>query len=782
MKTEKIFLARLRAKRIGTSQLRTIYATSRSGYESEFFSDGVTTTRFFGVLRDIGGLGQLMGEVVGTNRTGSISIDITRGTFTDERSPQKRISDFLDQYTFVHQDIWIYAAEYGIRDLSLLGDRELEFRGEMVRCSINPIDQTMTIEVAQRDMPEVQPHYTFPVDSSIVVQDIYQDLYPICFGDASIQINAQDYATLYDAPFAGSNGQDALSYLRYASNLYNADPDLSFTYDIDPVSIWRKNNLGRWREVELASSGAVVEGNGDYDGTIAGSQPYDFLPASAITSTNKHLIGGIAVFFFQEMLGPNISGKPTFRVNLYQKNVASENLLFEILSSGEIICEEYGPIGGSPVRLAELYFALDKLIHLNQDEIFYQESIVDDRLAVSATSAWYALIHPTETNDALFYRTFRTSREREVIAIGGTEKYSVGYLPFFRDPSGLGPSVATEGCMTIFAGIEGFDSVNTASSPLVVETRTELGDLKLRPENLKIIPGGLKTNSTALTGTSGQAITRADHIVKMLWATMYGSTTDLDTSKFSPGDYAPEMQGHSEGTETCVEIMFEILRESCGKLVPKRVGGAALWMSGIIQEPVAYFTEATCRLKSVNYVGSDAIVNTVTLRYGRSAIVDHVDEEAYKKTLKKTNLQSFGIYGRRLARNVVDELPYIEDDSVAERFANYITKYYGFERIEVTLEVPYWAADNRKIEIYDIIYLSHIDLPSEFGSAPENQEKIVTTDGVDVGDEFNHYDVWRRAKACQLRIIGREPRISIGGESFIEFLCEVVRDESGNKI
>jgi hypothetical protein len=700
-----------------------------------------------GILREISGFGQSMGEVVADDKFGSIVLDVTRGT-TDF---DKRFYDIFEKETILNQSVIIYSVEKQRDQPELLSTWEIEFSGIVTGIAIDPISSLMTLSLKSREISYESPNYLLTLgEFADLRSDGIGRYLPLVFNQADVLCS-----------YAEDNGgvTPGGDKFKYASELVFGGTNIFRHGSI--LNFYSKNFDGVFVEVFSASAKTTIYLGRDIDGSA-----YVFPASNAISkgawdlgwSASEQRIYVQGFVYFKDKWSNTPQG--SISVELWEK----------------------GPNGG-PIRLvascrkdkegADFSWANDLKDQIVK--VSFEKPIVLDHGNGYFMSAEQ---NSQDGSDTLYLcGTSGTSRST-------WQRDDSVWSPYINDFDGGGPNP--------YYGLRA----------LVLEKETGAGDYTslavyqddLNPStdlvsvvplnNLEIIvkSQGLKDDASGtISGTAGKVLTSAYEIVRLLYYCSNGCSFDgLDTSTFNPQSYAPEVAGATEGRQDYRNIILEILENSASKLVPRRGSDSlALWCYGVMQETACVFTESDCRLISFEISALDQIVNRVRVAFDKSAVpLQYETDEAqgnYRQTFEAESNISISLYGLKDLSNDFIKLNYVKDEATAERWAQYKLAQYSKERTIVVFEVPFWKDNYRSVDLMDIVELSHTANPSYFGSAPPYQEPALTEDGENIGDDYMIGDLWRRAKRFKLRILGRTPLYSINdAEARIQFKALVL--------
>lgn len=702
-------------------------------------ASGYKDTRVHGVLLEINGLGQSMGEVIADDKYGSLQLDVTRGSFGFDT----RIYDLMELETFLHQSVAIWSVEVqeGVQGIS--SEWDLEFSGEVSHIGISTNGKTMTLDLKSPEISYKSPNYLLSSAEFPALRSDGQGKYlPLIFNQAEVP-------ALYAVDNGGIGPTGDLFI--YARNL------IDFPHR-NVLNYYAKNFDGNFVEVFSAASktttylGRDLDGNeyvmptgrakGDGAWTLSWSPSQQRIYVHAFTYfkdkwSGTAPAGSISVEIWET--GPN--GGPVRMVASCRKDKAGADFSWANDLKNQIVKVSFE----KPIVLDNpygYYFAVDQSSQDGSNTLLLSGTLSTGR------SMW-------EKNDNTWSPYINT--------VDGSPNN-----PYY----GLKALVlASEFSNPSFARIQVFQDDLNPATDLVYPV--DLGNLEIVVKS-----EGITDDSAGnMTGTPDKLLQSAYDVIRALYyLSQDGSLAGLDSTIFSAKDYAPIIAGATEGQQEYRNIILEILENCAMKLVPRRgTNSLALWAYGVRQNIITSINESDCVLEGFEVSGLDSIVNQVKVVFDKTAIPSRYSDQAsrasnYRQSLERNHALSAAIYGVRSLSADFNQLNYVKDAAVADRWCDYKFSQYAKERTIATFSVPFWKNDYRKIELMDIIDFSHIDNPSYFGSASSAQEPRLTTDGINHGDDYMMGDLWRRAKRYPMRILSRIPSFSFkANEARIQF-------------
>jgi hypothetical protein len=817
-KSQKLFIAKLiLKKKIDPTITKTFWIGTRHFLENELYSGSPLV---YPILKEIpSGLGFDIGEVLPADRSGSITVDVTRNSL----GHAMRLYDYLEEYTFIKQPIEIYSFSKKPDEIGSSSDLETEFKGLMENCSIKPDSNTMTIPVASDD---------FSTKNLLkkITSDHFPDAGQNLGKDLSFPIGSEVNAFAYKVTqttnpafvYATAPGAQSLS-----SDMYSAG---------DILGYYAKNKAGNYVEVEFPDelpSNPIAETsvaeNALYGGLVyrGGSssdvEQYEFvsqlrgfdsaLPNVFITHVSLRLAytaGGSGAAFLESNQGylkvrlydddDTIVSKYNYVEYKAPKNVLGEGVL-------ELWNEYANFISGS-------YFWVK--IPLTKPVLVSDWTSLKLGLSLESTKEACLTIpinfaYADESERVITYVNLKKSSSFPTAPFNtwaiGTPQFFIGGSDwgstYGNNFAGLTATPAVklyamcnqDGAITTRGSISNAELVYSPVNPPSDENGFSFFRLQLSDspsyavipdlsgiDNLIVKTEGIKENAAELiTGNSGDIIERADHVAKLLYFLARNYSLDgFEDSKFSPADYARALNGAFQKNISIRNALAQILFESSSKLLPNRNGDFSLWCYGVTQEPIATLYEYDFNLESIQIEGADALINSVEVSYREDITSTGIRE---LQTGKNTNFESTYIYTNEISKQLyglrnaaAQDLLLVSDDTTAAFWAQYLVSQYALERFVVTGSVPFWKNNYREIQLYDIVEFSHIDAPSIFGTMPADKEPSISTDGEDLGTDLNIGFLFRRAKRYKMRVIGVAPKYSANGESSIVLKLKVLNN------
>ena len=772
MKTEKFFIAKIAFKARRVNDVDTeIYIGTRSFSAGALYTD---SPAIYGVLVGISGLGQRMGETLPDDRYGSLEINITRGSIGSD----KNLSDFLDKYSVADQPVILYVFEKkaDIEGFNPSADSfKTEFSGFSSDVIIDVQSNIMVLNVKSENLSTETPLFEvleseFP---NTLEGNIGRKL-PLVFGTGETQ-------AILKEQLAGAS--DDTEFL-----ITTKVPLTNFVEG--PIG----NDFHFAKEGETYIEINLPDGSGAFpvfapddplgaDFSLADPRAQSFIGKTS-SLEDSYLISKLAAWLIYAIQGSSQDSNATFNKEIYKENVDSEQLESTPIRTARNSTEGELPTTGNPAYSGgtyrdETYFGTP--LPLDSSRYYAAVKISDSEKPSDYT--WRAHSGDGTTSDGYYKLEDPADGANDWVRESSSvnQLYAILYA---CARSSLGASVSDEYYeLTIHSatknGFSGPPRIYKVGSDDIVLAGEQLYCI-LDNIDMIIVSEGL-IDSAGYTGTAGTLL-RADNIIKFLMALsnhFRGLSIPVDsedlvnTTDFSVSTYCGNMSGVWQ-SGSIRNTIVAILDNSASRLAPKRDGSWRMWSHGINDPITMILSESDCILRDIKINGSDDIVNKISIQYDKKEV-----QGVYAQTLLSSDLESIEFYGTKRLSEDVQTLDYIRDPEQAAKWTDYKLQRFAWERMIITLEIPYWKNSYRLAELLDKIAISHPNLPSEYGGRNADLERPMTTDGEDLGVDFNLGDLWRKAKALPMRIVGRNPEFSIN-EADSKLVLELEVLENGS--
>jgi hypothetical protein len=761
MKTEKFFLAKLNFK----SKNPTYFSDLEVWVSSRTFDAGYLYTNspyVYGILEAIDGLGQSMGEVLPDDRYGSLVLNSDRGSY----KAKGRIYDLLDKYSIINQDVTIYSFQKKDSQIGNSSDLEVEFIGVASRAFANTQEAKMTIEVRSENISNVE-----------LLARVNNDIFPNAItGAIGRQLPVFFGNTDFISPGLFTEVTPTTAKLVFTSTVGN-----DYKYLNTELKIFFKDDAQNNREVTstagvttsdsfFVNDGGTSFGFGVLDGGLS-RIGLRILSQNKIVTAIRIYAGRMGttwnlgldsefIIILYEMLRGNKVGRELTRGTRNKVDFSTQ-----IKQSGSGWNEVLIPLE-TPIPMIDsrgYFFAIDQSrdnainngsISLGSFSIKFYDFVV---LRANDDSSILTLIY--EPNDPDQLPTFDNINYWKTV-VGSVEIETYG-VEFDMNSSA-----------NVFSDNIGFQEINF-SQLLIPDLNQELLPNFADLTPLISCKGLRDINGVVVSANS--IISNASDVVRFLAAlsliennkSIPSNLNDLvDITSFSVASKCGNISGIWQ-SGSIRSVLAEILDNSSSRLAPKRSGGFRMWTYGADDSPVKIINESDCMLESLSVTGEDEIVNRLSIVYDLREVNGN-----YLKSKNKQDLASINFYGTKDLSSDNQELNFVKEDSQAERWLDYKLARFSKERLQITVTIPYWKDMYRQIELLDKIIISHVALPSHYGSGTADEERPITTDGDSLGADYNLGDLWRRAKSLPLRVIGRNPIFSEGSEPMIQLKLE----------
>lgn len=765
-KTEKHFIVKLKFRKKSDHSTWEIYASDKS-FKKDYLYDN--SPEIFGILHSMSGFGQSMGEVVSKNLSGSITLKATRGT----TSFNKRIYDLLDDYILVNQSIVGYSFEKNRRVKGDIADLKVEFVGKVANYSIDSGSQTFTIEINPNDISTEIVNKRYSDLENITTESLGSGEYrevilgannnfaPIIFGE-NLDIILEPLAKTL-VPNANNIPFSKITYYGIASIL------ASFQYQLDPSSYTVKNNFGELVSIPSPYAGSnvtsLLKGSDLFPTYIscyhAGHEDVLFVPLQK-ASTQNTIFHGLSL----RCLGVNstavpIEGELRLKIVKATRDLTGLLVFTDVPNTSTVInkLNYEAEAQGSAEYFLEWYFT--KPFIFKDEDNFY---IRIEETGITTAAQIRFKLHANGLKSKPIYK-YQQGAIDSKIQLYGIWTPSLGT----SSPSSclktimLSEDISNNKFLTLRA------SNALTSTPLNVKFFEDYESFLIEPLIYRT-KGLLDDPSGTITGTPAQLIDSVFNIIKTLFYLQNGeSLTGWDTSRFPDAEEkSVKVGGVSYSPITFRNLILEIAEAGSSAVIKNRDGTISFWTYLCSQTPRAIITERDCILSSIESLGIEGITNKFELSYlkkEKNYSISNTTPKYFDGYKNKENLDSQEIYGIITPEAVFQENNWINNDEAAERYCKYKIEQQSFERFRISISVPFWKANYRELELWDLVNFNHFDMPSKSGTLPPNQTKAVL-DGVD----FAMGDVLRYAKNYVCRIVERKPvYYTSSNEPYINF-------------
>lgn len=672
----------------------------------------------FSGLISLFGLGDEVGEVLPSRRSGSIFLNSSRGTL----GANKRIIDLLQDYTLINGMCVLKTFEKQVGILGSSGDVETEFSGRIINISFDKSSQLLTLDVESE-----------PLQKQILQRQITTTRFPDCpesnigvyvpliFGTANVK------AYQVEEPTQGLNGID----YAYATTV-------STTYPTGGVSVFYARDYdGNYVPIQkLASTSTVVLGN-DFDGSeTAGAYTGNEIKSAIILDLTGETEGYICTqgFIGLATLG-TISAGGRMLVELYDDSGDDDGRPGKVIAKQTV---NFVDIPGSQTTNNEFKgnFSFDRPVVLGPGRTYY---LSYERVNESGTERVFPAVHPTNNENLYFYQ--------EGASLAGSPP-SWGVSNVDQRYGGVYATQITDNAS---------DTRNVAFFELRQAAAYAGSPNPALDLDFVVDVNGLKDSSSGtLTGTNNKALSTAVDVARFI---INRGNDNLDDSTFTPDtiletNYPRNIDGASSRRQVSTTILAEVFKDSACRLVSRRNGDLALWSYGYQSTTQSTFTESNSEIISISWGDLRTIVNHVNLQYEKKVTSLEIEtlqqgrSKNYAKTIEWSNTlagndeetnqveidawtdESYQNYGDRVLDDSFESCDWL----VEEASAKFLAKYYLTTRnqppVFIELEVPYWAENFRTLELLDLVNLIHVDFFSPYGTEPIGRAKPFYYSGV----------------------------------------------------
>lgn len=725
---------------------------SVSNYEENELYSG-QNYKCYGLLRQISGLGSSAESEIPTDRTGTITLDNTRGSV----GHNLRFSDWLDKEEIVAQPITVYYLRLDADDKGGAPDTSLqtEFVGKILPWEIDPQDNTITLSVVTKYLDISYPQHQISLDNATLAtsRSIGQYL-PIIFGSAIVPSYLTDYGDLYST----------FSYATYAVNSYS----MTSSNHIDEV--WTKDADGDWCEVIGAASTSTKVFNKDLDGNQAASasvltQIQQYYPDNPLcvqidhSASTTYIITSGFMYFYDDG-----SSSPDGQFNFYLIQGDANGKPFTTLAEGYRDKADYS--WDQDDDQVKIEFVFNKPVVLHPDKTYF---LGWSQSNVTASS----VNNPVEDNtqNMTYWVNIQGGWKQVLPATGVYNDCYYALLAYQFDDQPTDPR-------TFRVLQQSYASLTEPSAndmSFIIKTSAGINDDSLG----------------TTTGISYGDIVSAASCIKALISNTTVDIATFDCLNITNTVYPRRIDGASRGRMSIVDMVRNICKASASKLVARRNGNLAVWCYGHAQAASLIISEKDCILKSIKSDAVETVVNKAQFTYAETAIPLNAEDI---QTGQPRNFESvidwdhttgapqaawstdsYNIYGERPFSATYAQFPWLRDDTSAEFLAKYAMTVRRQPRKTVELEVPFLGKGYDSTELMDLVTLIDIDMPNEYGTSAEGVTPYPVEDGV-VSTNVNEGDIWHEAKAYTCRIVSRKVNFKIDSPDAptIDFKLEVL--------
>lgn len=726
----------------------------------------INTGTYYGILKDITGIGSRMGEVLPQSQTGIITIDCSHSSFGFER----RFCDLFERYSPIDQQVIVYGAITDSADDDPTGDWDQLFKAKIRDYTIYPDRGTCDLNIdsavlQKRDVTQVIDITEFPdAPSSSIGKNI-----PLVFGDLVevVPIQIDDSATSPDWAYGTNFGGQ---FVNYGVDQYYA-----------------KDFSGRYVEVQNPASTSTKMFGTTPATPTDGGQPIspDYEIAQLFNATD----GGIITTCTFEWY--NVSGAAHSSEEIIITIYAANGDKFDV--SGQEAALP-GTVLGSARFIPSASGAGSKSSQASFNQPVILETGEDYYFGITRRSST-----PSDTSIDFSRNTVYTS-------VNSYRRWFASTLGGSTAPTAWAITALTLGnfLLELFGvrfldipGSAGIDSSGLSHSYFTASQRSA-ASLQYNPDLSRLdllvaVDGICDDVSGSITGNPSSIMITPKSILQLLdyrwdgaaWvegaidATLYSDTHD-QISNVS-GQYVRNCEGKTEGLTSWESLVNEICKNSAVRigLVNSTTSDKFLGIYGWgVNHAATYtITDEDCELLSIEQRGTESIVNHVRMYYDnrvRNSDLSKITAEGnfsqYAATLDWYNgandtadllaEESATVYGDRLNKEF--GFKFVQSSGSAEVIANYFLSTFAKPHwyVEFTTELFKY----KDIELLDVVELLHPAIPAFFGTSPNARYPEYNGTAVDIVS--GHY--WKRARRVRVQIEARQldlrfPKIRFAG-------------------
>lgn len=714
--------AELDLKNKSTANVLTIVITNRKLLGQVFIT-------YFPILKNLGGFGARMGELLPLPISGQITLDNSPGSLETER----RFIDLLERFAIVEQPVRIYVANVPDADPDPATDWVLVYAGTIIswetRDNGNDIVLTTSTNTFERRTLLRQIDRSEAIFSNAPQSSVGAYL-PVVFGTkrqvkafrietASSVLDQKStakfaYASTFSNKFVNQGVQtyfarDFFGNYVEVESVSNEDTAFETRSSVNALS-FATNSLTELAQLEDFGSGRVLVG---IEIRARGT-------SNATWEANEG-VWGVRIYQdsgSRKSLGPLIAES--------SRTKRQDEALFRSSSSDWVMFQFNRPIvtqQGKSYWLS-VFQTYDSPTGDEGDAI---------RIGMGATLSSPVIPELRKKISRDNYR-FRFGNEALAFRAYGVK--------FTDSPSPSAPYI-NDGAV----GVSYITATMTATRGDEVYADT-IYDTKEVINNLDLIVAinGIRDDSLGtITGTASTLLDKPHWVIQCLSYNPSGTTWvpgPIDASRFSSrnaaifGGTAPYRRlvgGSFVNRVTVDQAIAEVCRNTACRIA--FFNGAskqlAVWAWGQQSAAVALITETDTVSFDIEQRNNEASMTRIEINYDR-ALVDSTTEqpsqdrpnELYLSRLDfspHVNVEAAAlsslenVYGKTPARTT--DFPFIADLSTAINVGRFYLETLSEPAIYVTVEVPFYKYSN--VELMDVINIHHTLLPAFFGSAPE---------------------------------------------------------------
>lgn len=787
MDIEYIYLVKLELKRKKEPFAPTTFWCSNKSYTNDELYP--SSPHVFSGLQELSGFAQKMGEVLPVASSGGIILSNNRGTLASD----KRWSDLLHYYAFYWQSVEVYLFTRPFDAQGDSSDLLLQFKGRINDTKISNSSNLFELGVTSDELSRAKPHYV--IDSSTNPNAPEGSLgvpLPVVFGEnvqvPAIRINDAHstaefaYATnidqfenktfrrLFVKDGRRGTSKDEYIPINTADN-FNIPFDFSL-FNWDAISVSVRDSLD-WQNFKEVATGELQISTNPTPSFYLGGSGLSWGGTAYLHDSNSGTREGYLIVRLYEGIAGNViaPAEQIDEVRIPMTDFVSMgiNIGFPTSDKGVLHKADFQWSRLHVIR-AGLYYWLS--YGLNSPESYSTQNMQPVLIGASAQGTNRQRGAGTDPNsdwENLTLPSLPGSTRLAVEAKGCF--YSANLTGLSLNNKGLGGSIFT-----------------------ITKPNSSINDI--RDTEFIVEMDGLKDDTSGtITGIPNELITNPRDAVKLLYYKQNNNSLSgfgfiRSESSVNSALFSSVIKGATTSETTYRSLIADILFCFASKLYPSNSGGYNLWSYGTDISEDWEISEADCVLTDIITIGKGSIINSVTLNYDRRGIPltnQDLQRDRDLRNYRKSQLFEFGtsptgniafgseaLYTKEELSSLSENIDWIASDSNAQRLARYFLSTKTEELLIISIAVPALKYNFKNIKLGDIIRLSHIDLPYEYGTAADGVEKLPSYNGK-TNESFLFGEPWRRCADILTRVIAKAPEITFNQqEPMIQLLLEQI--------
>lgn len=711
--------------------------------------------RLIGTLRNLQGLGYDAESVIPSKRTGTITLDNTRGS----AGVYNRFADYLVEEEIIQQPVTVYSVKRSLKVEAL--SPEIEFEGVVDSFDVSNDRNTISIKVGTKTIAPEVPQTQLTDESWPGMPDRGVGAYlPVVFGTAEIPAYRFDPDGTVNPRYA------------YATSVSN-------TYPTGGVqSYYAKNSKGKYVEIEGATttttmlfgrSIGTVKASTSLHSPVLGERAESF-----VATSGRILTWGTIHLMYTSNASLRRKAAPEGSVEIRIFDTDASGAPRDVIGRATFSLSEFTGYGNH-----EFSYVFDKPVVLAEGEKYFIAPKINLRPGTSDDGDPY---YADETYTVSFTQDTTQSGGRPIgdyyrpfsFISNGAQSLQPFDDNWIEDTGSIEPLNYELYGLRIEdfpSSISNFGFFRISQATVSGKTVPDIGvlDFIVNIEGLRDSAFG------ALTGVGNNALDGVREAAQFFFR---DNPSDLDTTSFSPENYG--INGASRGRRNVNQILQEILKQTASKLVPTKNGKLRLYSYPASQDVIHTISEDDCKLISWEAQDSKYIVNSVEFvynekaiplelediqtglprNYSKSLVWEYAGGASNQETIDAWTKKSYTLYGRKKLTDSFTVLNWIKAVSGAQRLAEYYLNVFPYPSWIFRIELPYFEKSYKSIDLMDILRISHVDLPNTSGTSPDGLTKLPTSSGETV-EALTGQHAWRRARSYKMRILKREVNYNV---------------------